>query len=255
MNTWYYQQGDQSVGPFTWEVLAKLKSTSVIDDGTPVKGADGNWRPFAECDGAKPPPVPNESRFYYLDANRQPVGPFDLATLRRLHVEGVIAANTLITGTGDAAWIPMSQLLGIPPVDHTAVITPRRRTFEHFVKMMGVTLTLYTFYVVPSYSRDMKAITGRPRMEFKPVLILGIVTCGFFLNIMMVLWAYDLEKHGKAMGTAGRRESLGTHVLVLIGITFGLAFFSGGLALFVAIVISCVPVWLLQKEINLYAPV
>ena len=50
MNTWYYKQGEQAVGPFTWEVLTKLKSAAVIEDSTPVKESDcGNWQSYMEA--------------------------------------------------------------------------------------------------------------------------------------------------------------------------------------------------------------
>ena len=294
MNTWYYQQGEQSVGPFTWEVLGKLKSAAVIVDSTPVKDTDrGDWRAFAEVinqnisatDHTTPP---NKLRYYYLDGNRQPVGPFELDTLRSLHSEGIITADTLTSGPGDAQWSPVSELLGISetqppaispsaPIDRN-IYTPKRRPFEKFALMMGVTLGFYAVYMIPSYSRDIKAITGKPRIDFQPLLILGILGLalvlmvtmmtddvvikdifgfigGLPLGVITILWAFDLESHGKLISKPGRQDSLGAYVLVLTIIDTVIGLFNSDLCAIVSVVIALLAVWLLQKEINLYAPV
>jgi len=267
---WHYRNGEQEVGPFPWEVLEKLKIAGVIDGNTLVKASDEqDWSAFAEVSNARnapptplstplPTPLPtplSDASYYYLDANRQATGPFDLQTLRRLHKEGVIRASTLTAAKGETQWITVSQLLGVPPEMPSAEIVNavRHRSFEQFCLMMGVTLTFYSFYILPSYSRDMKAITKRERMEFQPMLILGIVTLGLLLAVMMVAWAYDMEKHGKAMETVGRQESLGTYVLILNVISFLIALFSGGVAIILSAALGVWAIWLLQKEINLYA--
>jgi len=285
MNTWHYRKNEQEVGPFTWEVLEKLRIAEVIDGGTPIKASDEqDWRPFTEVSNAQnastppPPPSPSESSYYYLDANRQPVGPFDLQTLRRLHGEGVISASTLTSAKGESQWISVSQLLGVPPtaIPPDATNAPRHRTFEQFGLMMGVTLTFYSLYLIPSYSRDMKAITGKPRIEFNQMLTLMIVT--FILaillgalsdnetvsalisfvvtlpvNIFIILWAYDLQNHGKLRETNRRQESLGAYVLALTVLAAIIGLFTGGLAIVISIVVAVITLWLLQKEINLYA--
>jgi hypothetical protein len=292
MNTWYYQQGEQAVGPFDWEILVRLKVASVIDDVTPVKNSDGgNWYPLAEAMNQKIASTensipPNPARYYYLDVNRQPVGPFDLNSVRSLFAGQVITESTFVTGTGDAQWIPVSQLLGIPENQQPPISTgansdaktsePMRRTFGRLALMLGLTLGFYVLYLVPSYSRDMKAITEKPRMEFQPLLVLCIVsfalallvsqisddalTVKFFnfagglpVDVMLVLWAFDLEKHGKTLKTVNRQESLGAYLLVLTIIGSVIGLMSGGLAIVVGMAIGGFAVWLLQKEINLYA--
>lgn len=290
MNTWYYRQGDQEVGPFRREVLDKLKHAGVIDKTTSVKNTDvPDWRPFGQVLAEEAQQITaSQPRYYYLDPSRQPVGPFDVASLRRLHDEGVISVETLTSAKGDAQWVPLASLssvfdrrdrpsargsrwlketlfnlfgcfwtwydqpFGIPV---TTKGDPCHRSFREFARMMILTLTLYSFYLVPLNSRDMKAITGRERMEFTGLLILGIVTFGVALAVMEILWAFDLERHGKADNTVGRQESLGIIVLVLnaVGIVLGFVVGDSILSPIIVGVLCASAIWMLQKEINLYA--
>ena len=274
MNSWYYSQADQAIGPFQVEVLGKLAQAGIINDATPVRQAEETeWRPLATVLAAKtppaPPPVQPEARFYYLDAADHPVGPFDLATIQRLHAERVVGADTLVSGVGDSEWMPAARLLGLPDfppsapvrVGPAATVTtgdgvhPRHLSFEHYITMTAVTLGFYPFYLVPYHSRDMKAITGRERMEFTALLILGIVTLSLVTLVMQVLYAYDLERHGKTLHKAGRRESLGIIVLVLtvLGVVLSFAIDSFFVGYVVGVLFGNGALWLVQQEINLYA--
>ncbi len=270
LNAWYYSQADQDVGPFQMEVLSKLARAGIIDDATLVrKGDEKGWQPLAMVLSkeipAAPVPVQDEARYYYLDAADQPVGPFDAATIQRLHTEKIVRADTLVSAIGDPEWVPAARLLKLPgttvlmvPASTEAnarIGHPRYLPFEQYVRMMGLTLSFYFFYLIPLQSRDLKAITGRERMEFTALLILGIVTLGLVLVVVMVLWAYDLERHGKANGKARRQESLGTIVLVLgvLCLLTGFVIDSFFLSFVVSAVLSGSALWLLQREINLYA--
>ena len=269
MNSWYYSQADQAIGPFQMEVLGKLVQAGIINDATLVRQAeDTEWQPLSTVLAAKSPPVPPpvrpEARYYYLDAADQPVGPFDRATIERLHAEQVVGAGTLVSGVGAPDWIPAARLLKLPvtsppaPVSAASVasddVHPRHLSFEQYITMTAVTVGFYPFYLVPYHSRDMKAITGRERIEFTALLILGIVTMGLLVLVMQVLDAFDLERHGKAAGTAGRRESLGIIVLVLSILGVVLSFAIDGFAGFVVgAVLGSSGLWFVQKEINLYA--
>jgi len=270
MNDWYYLQEGQATGPFTREVLEKLRTAGLIDDTTPVRGSEAEpWRSFSELvshgasQNAGNAAPDGDIRHYYLDQNRKPVGPYDVDTLRRLRADGVIKSATLVSGLGDTQWVPASSLFApesqprsLQPADTgSADQHPRYRSFEQFALMIGVTLSLYTFYIIPSQSRDMKAITGRERMEFTALLVLGIVTFGLLLAVMMVLWAYDLERHGKVIGKTGRQESLGTIVLVLniLSLVLGFAISDFIVSFVIVGILNASAVWFLQKEINLYA--
>lgn len=270
MSAWYYSQADQIVGPFQREVLGKLVHAGVIDDTTLVRQTDEEeWLPLATAlvhETSVPlTPDPGEARYYYLDANNQPVGPFDVASLKCLRGEKVIAQETLVSGAGDTEWVPAAEILGLapafppilftPPAEAEVGIHPRCLPLERYIFLTVVTLGLYPFYLVPCQSRDLKAITGRERMEFTALLILGVVTLSLVLLVMQVLWAYDLERHGKAISKLGRREALGTIVFVMTVLAVVLSFAIDGFVVsyVVATLFGASALWLLQKEINLYA--
>ncbi len=273
MSAWYYSQEDRVVGPFQMEALGKLARAGVIDDRTLVQNVDeGEWQPLVTVlasERAVVPPAPSkEARYYYLDTNDRPVGPFDFASMHRLHAERVLSADTLVSGIGEPEWIPAARLLKLPNLSvstlerTTSVATatgsgssPRYLPFERYVLLTAVTLGFYPFYLVPCQSRDMKAITDRERMEFTILLILGIVTLGLVMLVMQVLYAFDLERHGKAVGKAGRCESLGVLVLVLnlLSVVLGFAIDSFVVGWIVGALLGGGALWLLQREINLYA--
>ncbi len=119
---------------------------------------------------------------------------------------------------------------------------------------MGITITFYVFYVIPSYSNDMEAITSKSRIKFKPLLIIGIVTLGWALCVVLVLWAFELEKHGKSLHTVGREESLGARVLGITVLAFALPWIDGAFSVVASCALGAWGTWLLQREINLYAP-
>lgn len=182
--------------------------------------------------------------------------------MQQLYATAVINLKTLVSARGDGEWVTVGEFLGIqggPPSTNSSDVgvpceaLPRNRSFEHYALMMGVTLTFYLFYLIPLNSRDMKAITGRPRMEFTPLLFFGVLSIGVLLLVMLSLWAFDLERHGNERATPGRQQSLGAYVLALNILSLVLAFFSGGLALVLSAAVTVAAVWLLEKEINLYA--
>ena len=270
MNNWYYQHEGQEVGPFRVEVLSKLADAGVITNDTPVKNTDeDSWRPLSEIlprqEPSAPIPAQEESRYYYLDASDQPVGPFDLTTLHRLHTEKVLSEDTLVSAVGEQEWIPAARLLKLPtarvltpaPVVSSAGddVHPRYLPLERYVTLTAMTLGLYPFYLVPLQSRDMKAITGRERVEFTALLILGIVTLSLVTLVMQVLYAYDLERHGKTVNKTGRRESLGIIVLVstVLGVILSFAIDNFLVSFVVGVLLSNGALWLVQQEINLYA--
>ena len=303
MNSWYYSQANQAIGPFQMEVLSQLVQAGIISDTTPVKRAEETeWQPLGTVlpkdVPSSLPPSQNETRYYYLDATDQPVGPFDVIVLKRLYAENVLRPDTLVSGIGDTEWMPAARLLNLPVAtsaafrpavdvaktdsspagfdrflgmikkwafagqghhlpDGSGISTAQTHfvSFEQFITMMVITLSFYSFYLVPLQSRDMKAITGRNRLEFRTLLIIGVVTLGFGILVMMVLWAYELERHGKTVNKTGRWQSLGTLVLVLCILARALPYaFEGFMVSFlIAALFSSCALWLLQREINLYA--
>lgn len=258
------------MGPFTLEALGKMQRAGLINEDTPIRPSDdAPWVPLGKIQGAeaaKPAYVergtPTSESFYYVDANGQTTGPASKEQLLALRTAGAINATTLITRRGDASWITLGEVLGTArqftgqaiPVPADQEFQPVRRSLQDFMVLMGATLTLYTFYVVPSYSKDLRIITGKERIQYKPLLILGIVTLSFALIVLLVAWAYDLEKYGRTKQTPGRQEALGAYVLALNVVSVLSLFWSGWIALIIGLVAGVWSVWLVQNEINLYAP-
>jgi len=70
-----------------------------------------------------PPPLPGQGVQFYVAANNQQTGPFDLAALQRKAEAGELRGDTLVWRQGLAAWTPAGQvtelsalLAGAPPL-------------------------------------------------------------------------------------------------------------------------------------------
>jgi len=247
-----------------------MQRAGLINEDTPVRPSDdAPWIPLGKIQGAEPAKDASPERgsatvesFYYVDASGKTIGPVSREELLGLRTGGRITTTTLVARRGDASWIALGDLLGnvgqgagqTASIPTDPAIQPVSRSLQDFIVLMAATLTLYTFYVVPSYTRDIRIITGKQRIQYKPLLILGIVTLSFALIVLMVTWAFDLERHGRERRTPGRQESLGAHVLALNVATLLIPMIWGGWApIFVGLVTGAWAVWLVQKEINLYA--
>jgi hypothetical protein len=237
-----------------------LRIAEIITDETQVRRSESApWIAYVQIEnhGEPPPgPVASESehfsrQYYYLDEHRNPVGPVKFETLSNMASNGILRPATLIAAEGDSEWVPVSSVVSIRNPASPAI--PKFRSFGEFSALMGLSLSFYSLYLVPSYSRDLEVITGKRRTNFRLLMVLGIVTFGFLLCVMSVLWAFELEKLGVQRDTAGRQESLGAYVLTLFVIAVTLGFFGGGLAFVMNVVFCSAGLWLLQKEINLYA--
>lgn len=77
--------------------------------------------------------------FYYLNDSNQPVGPMDLAAIRKLAEAGIVSADVLVCEAGSEDWIPLSEKneppaeSGVPKPPRTAppplsAVPPRRYT-------------------------------------------------------------------------------------------------------------------------------
>src|SRR4051812_16240643 len=165
------------------------------------------------------PAVTEDPGFWYLDNAGQPNGPVSSTELQTLFKGSRITAGTLVARRGDPGWVRLETVPGFATivsvdgsVEAPAGTVVKCRRSHDFAIPMGVTLSFFSFYLVPSYSRDMRLITGKPRIQFKPLLVLGIVTIGLALSVMLTVWAFDLERHGKEKKTPRGRKSLGEHV-------------------------------------------
>ena len=120
---------------------------------------------------------------------------------------------------------------------------------------MIFSLTLFALYLIPSRARRMARITPRPRWSFAGLLVIGLVTLGLALYVLIIKYAIDLTRHGRRIQFLEADPQLGKWVFVLVVVsfvwslgTFGIGFLVGGFAMLVY------ATWLVQEELNKYDP-
>ncbi len=129
----------------------------------------------------------------------------------------------------------------------------KKRDLGILVLLFVVTLGLYGFYLIPDLGRSVNFALNKRKYSFAVVLILGILTLGIALSVYEILYAYDLERHGRQSGFAERVGSMGSYVLILNILSWIVAFMSGGVAFIVSAFLGTWATWLVQKELNLLA--
>jgi len=129
----------------------------------------------------------------------------------------------------------------------------QERTLGKFLLFSIITLTFYGAYLAVRWAADVNHIIRRPKYNSAIVLVLGIVTLTIGFVVVVVIYAFDLERRGSAISLNGRLENLGVYVLTanILGIAIGL--FSGGVAIILSLVISVIAFWLVQNELNKFA--
>ena len=127
-----------------------------------------------------------------------------------------------------------------------------KRESWKFVLLMGITLGLYSFYVVPQLAKGVNCLLKKEKYNSRHVFWIGIVTLSLGLSVFEILFAYDLEKHPEY--TAGKWETsyLLIYVLGLNLLTWILAFTSGSMAFVGSFVCGVLATFMIQNEINQY---
>ena len=72
-------------------------------------------------------------RYFVLDANKPPAGPYTLAELRQLHLSGFVASDTLITAEGGGPPVRFQELWAgsVPPNTSASGPAPAGESFTH----------------------------------------------------------------------------------------------------------------------------
>lgn len=201
----------------------------------------------------------NRTRYYYVNAASQSVGPLEAHEIQALSRAGLLSISTPVIAEGTDQWSTAGALGlvgtgasfdGQPQLSSVVVY----RDLASTSVFQALSLTGYFLvYLLPAYTRDLEAITRRPRIGFPAACILGLVTLGIFSNVLLILYAFELEKIGLQRSTPGRQTSLGLQILILIVVGYIVSFLSGGLAFLVNIGLCTYAVFIFQKELNLYA--
>jgi hypothetical protein len=125
-------------------------------------------------------------RYYYADAANQPIGPYELEELHRLHVAGVVRPDTLVAPEAGASWRPYRDL-GVPAAQPVSQDERTTATFLHLANFLGIA-SLGAGLVVPIviwiYYKDRSWFVGRHGLTYINKLLSYIVygvVCGLLL--------------------------------------------------------------------------
>lgn len=215
------------------------------------------------------------SWYYSAGGTRQ--GPVSEHELRALAADGTVKPSDLVWCKGMSGWVSAAEVEGLfpedlppplpgdeaPPLPNKAARLKKAQPDEEPIATWEgwqvwvysiISLTLFGFYLIPSWAKSMGRITGKPRMPFGALLALGICTLGLALIVVEVVYAFDLARHGQQTGKQGSNPQLGGWVLGLNVValvwavtTSGIGFLLGGE------VLGILATWLVQAEINRYA--
>jgi hypothetical protein len=212
--------------------------------------------------------------FWYYSIGRGQAGPVDHPTLRSLARSGRLKPTSLVWREGWDEWVRADTLTwlfpksGPPPLSRTSVAPPplpdeRDPALDdpivvweawQVVLFMIVTLGLFGFYLLPSWAKQVEHITGKRRMPFGAWLALSIFTLGIALQVLEVVYAFSLERHGRRIDHDEARPNLGLWVCMLNILSVVLAIATGGIGLLLGgFGFGLIATWLVQSEINSYA--
>jgi hypothetical protein len=121
-----------------------------------------------------------------------------------------------------------------------------------FVLLMGLTMGLYSFYVVPRLALSVNRLTGKERFGFRVVMVGGILTIGLGLSVCEVLYAYALESNPGYAGGKWKTRYLFWYVLLLNILSWGLVFVPTGLAFAGSFAFGVLSTLMIQTEVNRY---
>lgn len=207
MDGWYYLDGsnDQN-GPYSKQEMQNMYNHNVISDNTYVWKSDmADWARYKRTDlyvrqttTATSREVKSPKEWYYIDRQKNQVGPYTQEDMKDLIETGVLTANTYIWKKGFIDWTRLnnSQLVQyVPPKQ------PTRRTTNR------------------------SSYRGSTVVQEKPIImdiIFSIITC----YIYTIYWVYRANEDANRIFTAyGELEELSSFLVVILGLLTGGLFF------------------------------
>ncbi|GEM_PF-2797240 len=204
---WYYLDGSNSQnGPYSKDEMMDLYKRNVITDNSYVWKSDmEDWTRLKRTElytrqttTAYQSEVRSPKEWYYIDRQKNQVGPYTQEDMKELIETGVLTANTYIWKKGFIDWTRLnnSQLVQyVPPKQ------PTHRT------------------------RSYSGYRGMPVVQEKPIMmdiIFSIITC----YIYTIYWIYRANEDANRIFAAnGEAEELSSFLVVILSI------FTGGLFL------------------------
>ena len=90
---------------------------------------------------------------------------------------------------------------------------PRRRNVALFVLLYVVTFTIYGFYIVYRWAKELNGLAGRVKFDPVLMLVVSIFTCGIAALVFECLYAFDVVEYARRRNIEGRIENLPTWVI------------------------------------------
>jgi hypothetical protein len=127
---------------------------------------------------------------YQVSRNGQMYGPYTLEDLQRYVASGNILPTDMARSEDMSDWLPVGQILGIAPLGTAGTA--------------GATGIPAPDYAAPSTYPQPTGIAypDPPNLHWGLELLLGFVTCGFFVvvwNLILAAWANRIEPASKAL--------------------------------------------------------
>lgn len=282
---WHYSDGATSFGPLGSTVIRQLVTAGVIHSNfTLRRDGEETWTLHSEVDVdtppkpkiTPPPPPPFKSDVsYHLARNGETSGPFQTAEIREMVLRREITTADQVWAEGMSDWttishVPDLHLVGDvllpspaaknPPAIPAHPTTPQAHPVEIVGRNQGVTMLLtiltlgiYSWYLVATYSAQVSSLTCRKRLEFTPIMIFSILTLGMFAMVYQVILGYDLHQFAEHQKKPLLNGSVWWNMLLMNIFAALIQFGSSGFAIPISLYFTAQSVWMLQRELNVYA--
>jgi hypothetical protein len=221
-------------------------------------------------------------RLWYYQLNGNKLGPIDEASLKALVNIGQLQMTDYVWSEGMAEWqtvVSLPQFAKSPyappavgiefntkkPVYYSA--SEQSSTYhteneleERFLTwnswqiwlLMIVTFGLFSFYLVPSWSRNIERITKKDQVPFGAILVLGFFTLTLAFVFFEMRFAYELSKQNRFDSRIIRNGGIFVQVLLLNLLSLFFAFYVANESLLLSMLCGISATWLIQLEINKY---
>src|SRR5215831_7101679 len=127
---------------------------------------------------------------YYIQRQLNEYGPYTLADLQRYVAQGSIQLTDLARSEGMTDWVPVSQVLGNIPIAVNPPMPAQGSVYGSGTVYGGVSHSAAG--TAPAVATEMRV--NPPNFHWVGVLVLAIITRGFFSDIWLIVQANWLRK-------------------------------------------------------------